>query len=429
MGRFQKNSYFQTVAVSLALISLLSAQPHQASASGWSWGKTAAVVAGVAAVGYVAYRGYEHYEAGQRAYESELFSSGSGSHSYSGGGSDEGYYSSGGGESAEDQEADRIYALYLKKWNSERDADFASVEALHDGLGAALDAQAAASKESWVCNAICVDDAEDRSAETADFRSSKLDIMHLSGTVVSGEGKSPSDVVDQLATSCTNQGRHFSLINDVVKTGKGGVTNIGYVLAYAGNSCMLTSTMSVEQASQGVDLDKSTQDFRTKILDLKLDRADETASSSFLRELATYISSMETDSIQGTMGNMLSSAGTSKEAAMELMKKFTIKQDRATGNITLFDPKQSADERDIYVIHPELDRKTNLVSMRESVDFVFETAHACGTESHRVTVTLLAAPTKVKAIKDAPTASWLEAKRLASKAPSSGDDYCASAQR
>ena len=112
---------------------------------------------------------------------------------------------------------------------------------------------------------------------------------------------------------------------------------------------------------------------------------------------------------RGPWAIMLSSAGTSKEAAKELMKKFTIKQDRATGNITLFDPKVCRRTRYLR-IHPELDRKTNLVSMRESVDFVFETAQACGTESHRVTVTLLAAPTKVKAIKEAPTASWLEAK-------------------
>ena len=136
------------------------------------------------------------------------------------------------------------------------------------------------------------------------------------------------------------------------------MTNIGYVTAYGGNACMLTGSMSLEQATQGVNLNLTkADDYRTKIMDLKLDRADESASPQFMRELATYIAFMETDSVMGSVGDISN--------VKELMKQFTIKQDRASGTITLFDPKIPSAERDVYIfIRRSIRRPIRSRSMR-----------------------------------------------------------------
>ena len=404
--------FFETTVCSFMIAALVSAQPRKVEAD---WGKVAAVVAGVAAVGYVAYRGYEHYEASHGSYNGGGYSGGSyGGRGYSGGGGDD-YYSTSNDEA--DAEANRIYNQYLKKWNAHRDADVAQMQTLRENAISAMEAQAAASKEAWVCSAICASDDEDRASELSDDRDGRLKMFHLTGTVVSDEGKNPVDILNQMTQSCEQRGKSFLLANDVVTSRKSGVSNIGFVTAYGGNSCMLTGAMTVEQASQGANLDLSKDnDYRTKIVDLKLDRADESASPAFMRELATYISVMETDSVMDELKDI--------KDLKELMKKFTIKQDRAAGTITLFDSHEPADTRDVYIIHPELNPKTNQVTMHENVDFIFETAHACGTESHRVTVTLFAVPAAVKVIQDQPTAAWVNAKKLASKAPSASDDYC-----
>ena len=210
----------KTAVCTVLIAQLLSAQPQKAQADGWgTFGKVAAVVAGAAAVGYVAYRGYENYQAREAAYDNALFSdNGNGGGGYYSGGGDDDYYTTSNDEA--DAEANRIYEKYLKVFSAHREADAAKISELHDNASSAMEAQAASSKEAWVCSAICGSDTEDRASKLSDDRDGRLKMYHLTGSVVSGEGKSPVDILKQMGDSCSQKGKDFFLMNDVVKRTK-----------------------------------------------------------------------------------------------------------------------------------------------------------------------------------------------------------------
>jgi len=390
--------------------------PRKAEAGIWG---DIAIGAGVAAVGYAVYRGVENSRAEEAAYNNALFSSNgyqSGGYYESGGGDYDSYY--GGGS-----EPDPVYLGYLKRWNAARDRDVQVISALNDTRQASINQLLNGNKAPWVCSAMCVTDKKDPASLTADMRDEKLVIYKLAGEAVSANGADPDTILKGMSDTCTAKGSNSTLVAGVVKTTKGGVSNIGYIPTYGGNSCYLDHDSDLGTLLGQTQITSQDTDYKQTVTDLEFE--GDVPSEQYRREAAN-VAVMYYEFADGSQ--VLSQMAPDKlDIEKQKAKGLKIQQDPITHEYVMYDSNEPANSRDTYRIHTELDRKTNAVRIIMKNEGPFSVQHACGTETHRVILTLADDRTKSKAKPAALSDGWKQMENLyVGKAPDTSipDTFC-----